>query len=92
MRKEKFEIIRDEEEMVIGYKFGKYYLMKHYYWSNMYNWIINKTGQGYHSIIEWDKAKKNGEVELALSCKQGKERLIELANGIGPEFGEKLVA
>lgn len=71
----KFEIIRDCDGVVDGYKLGDWYLMKHYYWNNSYSWIINKTGKCMYTYCEWEKAYKNGEVEVVNSCKQGKEIL-----------------
>lgn len=73
----KFEIIRDCDGVVDGYKLGEWYLMKYYYWNNSYSWIINKTGKTVYSYYEWDKAYKNKEVEPVDSCKVGKQILIE---------------
>lgn len=74
----KFEKIYDWDGEVRGYKLGDFYLMKHYHWGNNYSWIINKTGDTFYFGYEWDKAVRSGEVEMVLTCKQGKERLKEL--------------
>lgn len=71
----KFEVIRDCDGVVDGYKLGDWYLMKHYYWDNNYSWIINKTGKSVYSYYEWDMEYRNGNVEVVNSCKQGKEIL-----------------
>lgn len=78
MKNIKFEIIRDYDKNVEGYKLGNYYLMKHYYWNNDYEWIINKDGTQHYPAGVFDKMLDSGEIELALSCKEGKQRLIEL--------------
>lgn len=78
----KFEIIRDDDNEVRGYRLGNYYLMKYYTWMNNYNWIINKDGKYHYFDIDFSRAIDNGDIEIALSCKQGKQRLIELAQGI----------
>ena len=78
MKNIKFEVIRDYDGNVDGYKLGEWYLMKHYYWNNDYEWIINKTGKQHYTGYEFDKAQDNKEIEIVLSCKAGKQRLIEL--------------
>ena len=78
MKKVKFEIIRDTDGIVDGYRLGNHYLMKHYYWMNDYEWIINTTGRNFYFQRDFDKAVASGEIEFVLTCKQGKQRLIEL--------------
>ena len=78
MAKNIFEIIRDDDGTVDGYRLGNHYLMKHYYWNNDYEWIINTTGRQAYFQTELSKGLDNGEIELAFSCKQGKQRLMEL--------------
>ena len=75
----KFEIIRDNENAVQGYKLGSHYLVKVYSWGNNYDWVINQTGQISYFEGEFSEALANGEVELVSSCKEGKERLVALA-------------
>lgn len=80
MSKIKFEVIRDFDGNVDGYKLGDWYLMKHYYWDNEYSWIINQTGRGFYGHYEFHKALESGEISIVGSCKEGKQRLIELQN------------
>lgn len=75
----KFEAIRDSEGKIDGYKLGEYYLMKHYYWGNEYEWIINTTGKSFYFQTEFFNELHSGGIELVHSCKQGKQRLVELA-------------
>lgn len=79
MKKIRFEVIRDDENSVIGYKLGNHYLMKHYTWMNQYSWIINNDGAVHYFDHEFWQKVDSGDVEICLSCKQGKQRLIELA-------------
>ena len=81
MQGTKFEVIRDDDGIVSGYKLGSYYLMKRYIWMNTYDWIINKTGENYYFENDFWKLVHAGEIELTLSCKQGKQRLVELQKG-----------
>lgn len=76
----KFEIIRDDDGEVRGYKLGHHYLLKHYTWGNNYEWIINTTGKFFYYNWEFENAWRNGEIELVNSCKAGKEKLIKLEN------------
>lgn len=78
MKNIKFEVIRDYDGNVDGYRLGNYYLMKHYHWDNTYNWIINKDGAMHYFECEFWKLVDLGEVEIVLNCKEGKKRLIEL--------------
>ena len=79
MAKVKFEIIRDYVDgSVDGYKLGKWYLMKHYYWGNSYEWIINDTGQNY--FYGYESISEMPNTFLVHSCKEGKQKLIELNN------------
>lgn len=80
MNKAKFEVLRDSEGIIEGYRLGNHYLMKHYTWNNNYSWIINTTGDNYYFGNEFWRLVDAGEIELALSCKQGKQRIIELEN------------
>lgn len=73
----KFEVIRDFEGQVEGYKLGNWYLMKYYTWMNDYCWIINKDGRNYYFWSEFNKAMDNGEVQYVSSCKKGKQILID---------------
>ncbi len=77
MKKEKFEVIRDYNNEVAGYKLGEYYLMKHAIWGNDYEWIINKTGQTFYFSCEWREEYEAGNIELVESCKVGKQILRE---------------
>lgn len=79
MKLEKLYHFGDNKE-VKGYKFGEYYLMKHYGWGNSYSWIINKTGENFYTSNEFSRAYDNGEVITVGSFKQGKQKLIELAS------------
>ena len=74
----KFEVIRDVDGNVDGYKLGNWYLMKHYYWANDYEWIINKDGRQHYFTNEFHQLIDNGEIELANSCAEGKQRLVTL--------------
>ena len=77
--KPKFTKIRDDEDgEVRGYRLGDWYLMKIYTWDNTYSWVINKTGRRVYQDCEFWKLVDEGEVETVGSCKEGKERLIEL--------------
>ena len=78
MKNVKFEIIREFDGTVAGYKLGNHYLMKHYYWDNSYSWIINTTGNQYYTSYDFHKAYDNKEIEIVLNCKEGKQRLIAL--------------
>lgn len=73
----KFEIIRDSNNDVNGYKLGEWYLVKHYYWGNSYEWIINNTGETHYFNYEFSRAYSEGKIEIVSSCKKGKEVLIE---------------
>lgn len=77
MKKEKFEVIRDWDNEVAGYKLGEYYLMKHYIWNNEYEWIINKTGVSSYFSCEFRDELDAGNIELVSSCKIGKQILRE---------------
>lgn len=79
MKKIKFEVIRDMDGDVRGYKLGNNYLMKHYYSlnNNDYEWIINKDGESCYLSCEISNALDNGEISFARSCKHGKEILIK---------------
>ena len=81
--KVKFEKIYEELEdkpEVAGYKLGKYYLIKHFFWNNSFSWIINTTGKSNYSEVEFSDGYKSGEIILVTSCKDGKQKLIELNN------------
>lgn len=69
----KLKKIYDWDNEVAGYKLGDYYLMKHYYWGNEYQWIINKTGESYYHNYE------KGDYITVRSFKDGKAKLIALA-------------
>ena len=73
-----FEVIRDSEGIIDGYRLGKYYLMKHYYWMNSYEWIINTTGNTYYFDREFRKLVDEGEIQLTSSYESGLKRLIAL--------------
>ena len=80
MSKYKFEKIRDDDGEIRAYKLGNNTLVKHYYCGNNYEWLISRTGETY---APWSNAIRrkcfeNGTLETCGSCKQGKERLIEL--------------
>ena len=74
----KFEVIRNDENQIEGYKLGQYYLMKHYEWGNNYGWIINKTGQSSYFETDFWGDVESGEIVIVSSCKEGKMMLIEL--------------
>ena len=78
MAKVKFEVIRDFDGNVDGYKLGNWYLMKHYFWDNEFSWILNKDGRCVYSSYEYSKKYDAGEIIPVLSCREGKQRLIEL--------------
>lgn len=61
----------------IGYKLGNYFLIKHYTWGNSFDWIISKENKHYMSC-EIQKETDLGNVIFVDSCKEGKERLLEL--------------
>ena len=63
MKKYRFEILRDDDGAVRGYKLGNHYLIKHYVWGNEYEWIINKDGKDYYFAYEIMQLHDAGEVE-----------------------------
>lgn len=73
----KFEVIRDLDGDVNGYKLGEWYLIKRYYWGNNYEWIINQTGETHYFDCEFSRAYSEGKIEIVSSCKRGKEILIK---------------
>ena len=68
----KLEKIRDWDGEVAGYKLGDYELVKYYYYGNQYGWKIQRA----YTV---GVVKEKEFVEHVLSCKKGKERLVELA-------------
>ena len=79
MRKSyKFEKIHDSEGDVRAYKLGSNYLIKHYYFNNNYEWLISRGCEWLGFDSEILRKLETGEIEIAFSCKQGKERLIGL--------------
>lgn len=81
MAKVKFTVIRDYDNEVRGYKLGKWYLVKYYHWLNYYSWIINDTGQNHYYSFENPVEMPN--TYLVKSCKEGKQKLIELNESEG---------
>lgn len=66
-----------------GYKLGDYYLLKDYYGlrtTEKYNWIISVHDYAPLDYIARDKQLKNGEIINVNNFKEGKEKLIEIAN------------
>ena len=76
--KYRFEKIYDSEDDVRAYKLGRFYLIKHYYWNNNYEWLIQKDKEWLGFDSEISRGLENGTIEFGHSCKAGKERLIEL--------------
>ena len=67
----------------VGYELNGYYLLKDYYGlgtSEKYNWLINQTGSTYQWYGDRRKAIDSGEAINVNNFKEGKEKLIELAN------------
>ena len=67
----------------VGYELNGIYLLKDYYGlrqTEQYNWIINRKGSTYQWYGERAKAIDSGEAIAVNNYKQGKEKLIELAN------------
>lgn len=67
----------------VGYELNGFYLLKDYYGlrtTEQYNWIINKTGKTYQWYGEKNKAIESGEAINVKNFKEGKEKLLELAN------------
>ncbi len=62
MAKVKFEVLRDDDGEVRGYKLGNYYLVKHYIWNNTYEWIINTTGKDYYYALYDEDIKAEDKV------------------------------
>lgn len=73
-----FEVLRDDDGIVDGYRLGDYYLMKHYIWMNDYEWIINTTGRTYYFDRDFRKLVDEGEIQLTSSYESGLKRLIAL--------------
>lgn len=81
MGKIKFEIIRDWDGEIKGYKLGNNFLFKHYYYGNNYCWYISLKGdKQYCSQTEFSRAYTNGDIIAVSSCKRGKELLVKLNN------------
>ena len=67
----------------VGYKLNGIYLLKDYYGlgqTEHYTWIITKKEHGYSFYVDKERAIKNGEVITVSNFKEGKAKLIELAN------------
>lgn len=60
-----------------GYKLGNYFLIKHYTWGNNYDWIISKEDKHFMSC-EIQKEVDLGNIIFVNSCKDGKNKLLEL--------------
>ena len=69
----------DPDGKVKGYELNGVYLMKHYYFVDSYDWIINRTGINYNTSHEFNKAYDNGEIILVSNFKEGKNKLMEMA-------------
>lgn len=79
MSKYKFEKLRDSDGDIKGYKLGNNTLIKHYYWGNDYEWFVSREGREYAGFgTEITKRLMTGALEIAHSCKDGKQRLIDL--------------
>lgn len=70
-KKVKFEIIRDYDGDVCGYKLGNYLLFKKYYWGNQYSWYVSNN-------TDYWKAYNDPKNQCVWSCKEGKQMLIAL--------------
>lgn len=75
----KMNKVYDYDGDLIGYEFNGYYLMKHYTWGNSYSWIINQTGEYVYCHCEFSRAYDRGEVIPVGNFKEGKAKLMELA-------------
>lgn len=75
----KFKKIYDSDNEVIGYKLGKYYLMKIWGWGNRYDWAISDEPVCTYFLVEVDKRLEQGKMYFVNSCKKGKEELLRLA-------------
>lgn len=75
MTQTKFEIIRDDENEIRAYKLGDYYLCKLYTWANNYSWIISKELIYFLFDHDFSTLYDNGTIELAHSCREGKQIL-----------------
>ena len=64
--------VKDSWGETIGYKIGKYYLMKIPTWGNAYEWAINTTGRNHYFACELGEAIDSGELKFVQSFKQGK--------------------
>ncbi len=72
MKQVKFEVIKDWDGDVRGYKLGDHLLFKKYYYGNQYSWYISNKTDYFKAINDCDK-------QYVSSCKKGKELLISLA-------------
>lgn len=76
----KIEKIKGYFDDVKGYKLGNYYLMKVYTLGNYCNWIV--CSKEYLDDITFtfkrDELYNKNLIECVNSCKDGKQRLIEL--------------
>ena len=75
----KFEKIRDiYDDTINGYKYGDYYLMKHYFFNNQFSWIIAKTDKLYYTTYEYNKLYDAGEIIPVCNYKEGKKMIIAM--------------
>ena len=75
-----YNVLRDGWGDVRGYSLGDYKLVKHYTWGNSYEWVIAKRDTRVATThCECWRQFDNGDIlEIANSCKTGKERLADL--------------
>lgn len=76
----KFEVMRDYDGDVRGYRLGTHYLFKHYgsLTNNSYSWFITDEDNYHYYDCEFSKKYDDGSIILVDSCKEGKEKLKEL--------------
>ena len=83
----KFEVIRDDDGEISGYKLGNWYLMKIYSWSGYVNWYILDNPTNYLSEYERSKMNRvddNNPQGYVLNMREGKKILLDRYN---KEFG-----
>ena len=68
----KAEKVKDSWGETIGYKIGRYYLMKIPTWGNNYEWAINTTGRNHYFQCELREAIDSGELKFVVSYKIGR--------------------
>ena len=80
------KVLRNYDNSVRGYELNNMYLLKKSDGTNTgHSWIINKTKDQIPTLpiyysTGWNKKEDDGEIIKVSSFKEGKEKLIKLAN------------